>query len=574
MRYLAFATDYDGTLALHGAVSKSTAAALERLRDSGRKLLLVTGRELDDLLRVFPDVQLFDSVVAENGALLYDPATREEQPLAEPPPPAFVQELERRGVAPLSAGRVIVATWEPNDPIVLQTIREMGLELQVIFNKGAVMVLPSGVNKAFGLRKALEALKLSPHNAVGIGDAENDHAFLSACECGVAVSNALDSVKARADLVTAADHGDGVVELIDRLIDTDLVELAPRLQRHDAIIGQTAAGEDLRLPAYDGVMLVAGPSGSGKTTVTTALLEAWCDASYQFCVVDPEGDYYEFPGAIALRGSDARALAEEALTVLERPAENAVVSLLDLGLAERPPFLQILLPRLLELRAQTGRPHWIVIDEAHHLLPLEWQSSRVILPDRLNNVVLVTVHPDHAAPSAIRLVDALIAVGREPQATVDAFSRARGGPPIGLPAAGESIESASHRKHAWLVRPGAAPVAFLSALASSDRRRHRRKYAEGELGEDRSFYFRGPDGRLNLRAQNLELFTQLAEGVDDGTWLYHLRQRDVSKWFREVIKDASLADEAAAVEANEGLSAADSRARIRDVIQRRYTTPA
>ena len=574
MRYLALACDYDGTLALHGSVSDTTLAALERLRASGRKLLLVTGRELGDLLQVFSQIQLFDCVVAENGALLYDPATREEQSLAEPPPPGFAQALERRGVTPLSVGRVIVATWEPNDLVVHQTIRDLGLELQVIFNKGAVMVLPSGVNKAFGLRKGLDVLKLSPHNTVAVGDAENDHAFLAECECGVAVANALDSVKARADIVTSADHGDGVVELIDRMIATDLAEAAPLLTRHDPIVGRTADGDDLRMAAYDGVLLIAGPSGSGKTTVTTALLECWCDANYQFCVVDPEGDYHEFPGAIALRGGDAKALAEEALRVLDRPAENAVVSLMDLPLDERPPFLQTLLPRLLELRAATGRPHWIVIDEAHHLLPLKWQSSQAILPAQLNNVVLVTVHPDHVAPSALGLVDALIAVGRQPQATVDAFCQARGEPPVELPVPVEIQGDEDHRKPAWLVRAGDQPVAFRSTEPSSERRRHRRKYAEGELGEDRSFYFRGPEGRLNLRAQNLELFMQLADGVDDETWLHHLGQGDVSRWFRDVIKDAGLADEAAAIEAGGDLSAAESRARIRDAVQRRYTTPA
>src|SRR5512142_1286064 len=192
MRYVALASDYDGTLARDGRVNDATLAALERLRASGRKLLLVTGRELHDLLRVFPRIDLFDRVVAENGALLYDPTTRDVQSLAEAPPDEFVRELQRRGVAPLSVGRSIVATWKPNESIVLPVIRDMGLELQVIFNKDAVMVLPSGVNKASGLRQALDGLKLSVHNTVSIGDAENDHAFLAASECAVAVANALD----------------------------------------------------------------------------------------------------------------------------------------------------------------------------------------------------------------------------------------------------------------------------------------------------------------------------------------------------------------------------------------------
>jgi len=568
MRYAALACDYDGTIASHGVVDTPTVEALARLRASGRRLVLVTGRDLDDLMRVFPHVHLFDRIVAENGAVVYDPATHDVQMLGDPPPDEFARELERRGVSPLSMGRVIVATWEPNDPIVLQTIREMGLELQVIFNKGAVMVLPSGVNKATGLRRALEDLKLSPHNTVGVGDAENDHAFLGACECAVAVANALDSLKARVDYVTATDHGGGIVELIDHIIVSDLAELNPRLTRHDLAIGQSTTGADVHLAPHKGVILVAGPSGGGKTTVTTTILERLCDATYQVCIVDPEGDYHDFPGAIAVRGNDTRTLADEALRVLDRPSENAVVNLLDLRLDDRPPFLQSLLPRLLELRAATARPHWIVLDEAHHLLPSSWRPSEAIVPAQLNTIALVTVHPEHVATSVLRMVDTLIVVGREPQSTIDAFTRARGDAAIRLPA----HEDVSNLP--WLVRIGEPPFQFRVFEPAADRRRHQRKYAEGKLGEDISFYFRGPEGRLNLRAQNLELFMQLADGVDDETWEYHLQQHDVSRWFRDVIKDESLAEDAVEVESRNELSPNDSRARIRAAIQRRYTTPA
>ena len=191
MRYLTLCTDYDGTIAHDGQVDEATLAALEELRTSGRKLVLVTGREIDDLQKVFPRLDLFERVVAENGALIYRPATREERVLHEPPPARFIEELRRRGVENVSAGRCIVATWTPNEGHVLETIRDLGLELQVIFNKGAVMVLPSGINKATGLKAALDELNISVHNSVGVGDAENDHAFLSICECSAAVANAL-----------------------------------------------------------------------------------------------------------------------------------------------------------------------------------------------------------------------------------------------------------------------------------------------------------------------------------------------------------------------------------------------
>ncbi len=228
MRYLALATDYDGTLAHHGLVNERTLAAVDRLLATGRKLILVTGRELDDLQATFSHLNLFDCVVAENGALLYWPGSEQEKTLSERPPESFVETLRARGVAPISVGRVIVATWQPHETVVLETIRDLGLELQVIFNKGAVMVLPAGVNKATGLAAALDGLRLAAENVVGVGDAENDHAFLQFCGCAVAVANALPALKERADLVTKGDHGAGVGELIDSLAANDLADVTPR----------------------------------------------------------------------------------------------------------------------------------------------------------------------------------------------------------------------------------------------------------------------------------------------------------------------------------------------------------
>src|SRR5919106_910847 len=191
MRYLALAADYDGTLATDGRVDAETVAALEQLLASGRKLILVTGRQLGELLEIFPQIVLCERVVAENGALLYRPALREHKILGQTPPEAFVRALQARHVSPLSVGHSIVATFHPHETVVLEVIRDLGLELQVIFNKGSVMVLPASINKATGLSAALSELKLSAHNVVGVGDAENDHALLTLCECGVAVSNAI-----------------------------------------------------------------------------------------------------------------------------------------------------------------------------------------------------------------------------------------------------------------------------------------------------------------------------------------------------------------------------------------------
>ena len=96
----------------------------------------------------------------------------------------------------------------------------------------------------------------------------------------------------------------------------------------------------------------------------------------------------------------------------------------------------------------------------------------------------------------------------------------------------------------------------------------------GNLGPDRSFYFRGPEDKLNLRAQNLVAFLQLAEGVDDVTWQFHLERGDYAQWFREGIKDEELGDAAEQVASTPGLSAEEGRARIKAEIEERYTLPA
>ncbi|MGE5436771.1 MAG: HAD family hydrolase [Syntrophothermus sp.] len=222
MRYFALATDYDGTLATNGTVLEPTLKALTKLKNSGRKLIMVTGRELPELKVVFPHFDMFNKVVAENGALLYDPQNNTEKQLVESPNIDFVNELVRRGVDRLSVGKAIIATWLPYEKIIFEAIKDFGLELQVIFNKDALMILPSGMNKGTGLKAALDELKLSPYNVAGIGDAENDFAFLSICGFSAAVENALPSIKEKVNYISPKDHGEGVIDLIEKMLNDDL----------------------------------------------------------------------------------------------------------------------------------------------------------------------------------------------------------------------------------------------------------------------------------------------------------------------------------------------------------------
>ncbi|MGA1874779.1 MAG: HAD hydrolase family protein [bacterium] len=304
------------------------------------------------------------------------------------------------------------------------------------------------------------------YNVVGIGDAENDHAFLSLCECSAAVANAHPMIKKHADFITDAAQGGGVTELIDR-------------------------------------------------------------------------------------------------------EENSVINLLGVSLDHRPAFFEQLFPDILELRIRTGRPHWIVIDETHHLLPLSWIPILLTIPKDLTGMMFITVHPDRVSPEVLSLVDVIIAIGDNPDQTIHTFCRMIDQNLPHVP----SINLKTGEAIGWWRRTGEAPFWFRSIPPKTDLHRHIRKYLEGELGEDKSFYFRGPEGKLKLRAQNFKLFIQISEGIDDETWMYHLRRHDYSRWFRELIGDEELADEAEGIENRPDITPQESRFLMKEAIEKRYTLP-
>ena len=572
MRYFCLVCDYDGTIAHDGSVSPSTISALKRVRESGRKLILATGREMNDLLAVFPELGIFDRVVAENGGLLYRPSAREKLPLTKPASPELVERLRQIGVSPLSVGETIIATWRPNETAALDAIRTLGLDLQITFNKDAVMILPSATNKGTGVRSAMAELGLSSHNAVGIGDAENDHGFLEICECKAAVQNALPSLKDRADFVADGAQGAGVEQLIEKLLVNDLADLATRLVRHRLHVGDDVHGAASFVDPYGTRLAIAGPSGSGKSTFVSVVTEQLIGKDYQVCIIDPEGDYEELEGFVTFGASGHQPDLSEILGILEAQTRSVTVNLLGIALADRPSFFQKFLAAVQELRSRTGRPHWVIIDEAHHMLPASRESASRVIPLELASSALVTVHLDHVARPILETVNTLVLVGPDPQSVVKDFNA---GASAALPAHSAELGYLDQGEVViWPFKNNGSPARVRLLETRRDRKRHRQKYAAGELGEDKSFYFRGPESKLNLRAQNMTIFALLAEGVDDDTWTYHLRNHDYSRWVRDSIKDDDAAAVLANIEADSELPAAESRRLVLDVIRQRYTAPA
>jgi hypothetical protein len=272
-----------------------------------------------------------------------------------------------------------------------------------------------------------------------------------------------------------------------------------------------------------------------------------------------------------LGSSDHTPAPAEIIEHLAKPGHNAVVNLLGVALGDRPAFLEAFLPHLQQLRARVGRPHWLIIDEVHHLLP-PGRPGAGTLP--AHGVLAVTVHPDHVHPSLLESVGAVILVGKAPRDSLRAYADT-----ISVAAPEVSNEALPPGEAmVWFRSTKEAPVRFRSRAPQAERRRHLRKYAAGDLGLDKSFFFKGPEGKLNLRVQNLQVFLQIAEGVDDGTWLFHLQRGDYSRWFRDAIKDPELAAEAEEVERSQTQETSPppshSRSLIRAAIEKRYTAAA
>lgn len=566
MRYQVLASDYDGTLASQGLVSPQIVAKLRELQSTGRKLALVTGREMKDLVVVFPDYKVFDYIVAENGAVIHTTATGAEKLLGEPPGEDFVRDLQRKGVHPISVGKVIVATWVPHEQAVLEVIRDSGIERQVIFNKGAVMILPPGINKATGLQALLRDLQLSPHNVVGVGDAENDSSLLQAGEAAVAVENALPALKSIADWVTPADHGEGVVQLIDRLIANDLAELDEKLTRHYLNLGlRTSDEQPFLLSPYRSGILLAGSSGGGKTTFTTTILEGLINRGYQFCLIDPEGDYLDLPGATVVGNETSLPPMEELVQLLKEPTQNLVICTLSVSLHDRPAFFMQLLDVLVQLRRDYSRPHWVILDEAHHLVPAPSGLTADHFPGDFNNFMVVSTSPHALHAAALEKIGMVISIGENPAYPFEQFGQLL---KIAVPSSDSIGALARGEVCVWERDKGLAPYTVRYHSPRQLQQRHKKKYAQGEMGYN-SFVFTGEDKRLHLVANNLMLFLHIAEGLDIETWLFHLHRGDYRRWFADTVHDEELA--AVALEAEKMTDASASRRQVLDFISQKYT---
>ena len=544
--FKALACDYDGTLASEDRLGPDALAALAKAREAGLRLILVTGRTFFELTRVCERLDLFDGVVAENGGVLYVPATAMIRALAPPPPPRFLAELDRRGVG-YQLGRVVVGTARSQEAAVRAALAEAGVQLELVPNRAALMVLPAGISKGAGVRQMLPALGLSFHDVLALGDAENDLDLFDACGWAGCPGSAVPELMRRADWTFPGEDGAAIARAIVGPILNGLLPL-DRSARQRIALGWTAAtAASVSLPARGINVLIHGDPLSGKSWLAGALVERLHERRYALCVLDPEGEYggpARLAGVILVEARDEGAI-DAAFRHFERdPAACVVIDLSTLGHAEKVRLIGRSFLAVREMRRRVGFPHWVMLDEVHYSLHREGVAERALaIEDR--GFCLVTYKPSWVRPSVMRAVDVVI-LARTTASHELAFLRsllAEGGGSGGggvlsalaaLPR-GEFLLMQKDGTGAW------APLTFTATPRATAHVRHLKKYADVPVRPEHAFQFREPGGRWVARADSLNGFRRIVAAADGAVLASHAGRHDFSRWVRDVFADPELA---------------------------------
>jgi hypothetical protein len=546
----AFASDLDGTLTASGTVSVDLLGAIVELRREGIAAVLVTGRTLTDLHTSFPGLaSRFDAVVAENGAVLA-PGGAPARPLASPVSSALESALVARGV-PVTRGEVLLACPAIHASTAVEEISRMGLDNQLYRNRGALMILPAGVSKGTGLIAAVTELGLSPHNAVAVGDAENDLALLDVAEIGVAVPNAVPSLLEHADLVLDRPDGGGVTDLLTGSLLSGEQPFCP--PRRWPSIGHFDDGRPTTVPGSQANILIAGSSGAGKSYLAGLLAETWIDAGYRILVIDPEGDH---GGLGRLRETIRIDLDDHRIVPGDIAQQLRLASVvLDMSrptVLDKAGFVRSLLQAIDLARAAHGVPHWVVLDEAQMLFPSpdlpilrQWLTARGYL--------LVSYQPATLPADILDLVDTTLSVPGHSEL--------------------DSTAALSDTVRALIAREGTRR-AFTAAPRRTPHTRHRHKYADAQLQAERRFYFHTPGRQPPAAAGNLTEFVQQLRRGDYPTLEHHLSRGDFSRWITGTLQDARLGQQIAQIEheaaAARSLALDRARRHIVHAIETRY----
>ena len=552
MKLLVLALDYDGTIAKDNVLDAEVRKAIAEVRGRNITVILVTGRILDDLRQVAGDLHFADVIVAENGAVIYFPASGYSSTLAPPPPANLLQELRLAGLD-CKAGQSIIDASSADAPRLLSILQKLELPLVLAFNRGRVMILPQAISKATGLARALSILRLSEHNAVAIGDAENDHELLRACEAGVAVGWGSPALKSAADHVLEGSGPQAVAAFLRTLAEGATVPTSPRTRRR-LLLGHIDDGRPLSLAVRGRNLLIAGDPKSGKSWVTGLLCEQLILLGYSLCILDPEGDYTSLealPGVVVFGGSDPLPKPRDLLRALRHADVSVVIDLSRTPHPEKLDYCRRILPSLAILRRHTGLPHRMIVDEAHYFLHdaalresldldrggytfVTYRASKL---DRTvldaSQAVIVTRESDPREVAALYSLCSSCAS----QMTVGQWMRMMENLAIGEAVALPVTAEAEGEVRRIRLAPRLTPHV-----------RHVAKYLDVPVPERNAFYFARNGSPSVAVARTLRQFVEVLERTPEADLRGHLVRNDFSRWIANVFGDYPLAHIVAAVE--------------------------
>ena len=568
MKPRVLALDFDGTIAVNGAIHANVASAIQEARRAGLLAVLVTGRILSDLEARFRGQPRFDAIVAENGAVLKLPDLPTPITLSQEPDSRFLAELDRHGITHRS-GLCVVEAGADAAPQIVEIIHRLGLPLGITFNLGRLIVLRHGVSKASGLQEALWRLRASIHNAIAIGNAENDHQLLEACEIGAAVAWGSEALRRSADEVLPGVGPSAVARYIRDIVAVPRIS-PERMGRRRVRLGALESGEPLDLAIRGRNLLIGGDPKSGKSWMAGSLCEQLILQRYSLCILDPEGDYTcldALPGVIVQSLSEREASFAELERVLKHPDLSLVVDMSTAPQGEKPSLVRRMLNTLNRLRRTAGLPHRVVVDEAHYFLnPLD---APELFDRELGGYLLVTYRISDLSPDILKASEAAIVTridDRRQALALRALAPGVGTTEEWLALLAElAIDEAVLLPSAF--EASAALTRFRVAPRLTAHVRHRQKYADAPVYPDQEFVFTREGRPTGTRARTVRDLLVALPVLPEDVIKHHLGRGDFRRWIEDVFGDHELGG---AIQHLEQLDVSNARDRLRRTIEDRY----
>lgn len=546
MRLRVIATDYDGTIARDGVLDPAVRSAIANARERGVLVVIVTGRILSELRSVAGCLNFVDGVVAENGAVVALP-NGHVTVLGAPPPMCLIEKLTQRGID-FKVGRCVVEMEADFADVAISLIREMELPLAITFNRGRMMLLPPSISKSSGLRQLLDTLGASVHNAIGIGDAENDHELLTCCEHGVSVSWGSARLQKSADQIIEGGSPTAVADYIERM-STD-IRLPVESSSHRKVVLEEIEGHaPFEMLIRGRNVLVAGDSKSGKSWLAGMFVEQQILLGYTVYVFDPEGDYSSLaslPNTIVLGGGRLLPYGDD-LKMLLQQGISVVLNLSHLQHDQKREYIQHHLPLVADHRRERGFPHRIMLDECHYFL--NGGLGKQLLDFHLDGYTLVTYRPSQLPLEVLRSIDVVAVTRLAEHEEVDALRE--------LLDEQSDHDVDSHDWHEQLANLSITEAALLPPTEETKGKlrrfvvaprltahvRHRTKYYQIPVSEEHVFVFTSDGQRVGETAATLRELAESAKQVPADVLINHSRHHDFSRWMATLFCDHDLAND-------------------------------